>query len=63
MKKVENTDSKTVAEFIEILKQFPQDLPVRISCSKEFEVKVSKEFYDGDSANPKCSIIEAVLID
>lgn len=54
--------SQTVAEFIELLKRFPQDLPIRIDFTKGTEIWVSEEFYDGDSANPNCPIIKAVVV-
>lgn len=53
----------TVAEFVETLKQLPQDLPIRFGCECEAEVRVQDEFYDGDSCNPKCPVIRAVVID
>ena len=62
MDKVIINESQTVAEFIEVLKQFPQDLPIRINYTKETEIWVSEEFYDGDSANPRCPIIKAVVV-
>lgn len=55
-------DSQTVAEFIETLKRFPQDLPIRIDYMKGTEIWVDEEFYDGDSANPNCPIIKAVIV-
>ena len=54
--------SQTVAEFIEVLKQFPQDLPIRIDYMKGTEIWISEEFYDGDSANPNCPVIKAVVV-
>lgn len=54
--------SQTVAEFIEVLKQFPQDLPIRIDNMQGTEIWVSEEFYDGDSANPNCPVIKAVVV-
>lgn len=55
-------ESQTVAEFIETLKRFPQDLPIRIDFMKGTEIWVDEEFYDGDSANPNCPIIKAVIV-
>lgn len=55
-------DSQTVAEFIDTLKQFPQDLPIRIDYMKGTEIWVSEEFFDGDPANPNCSIFQAVVV-
>lgn len=54
--------SQTVAEFIEVLKQFPQDLPIRIDYMQGTEIWVSEEFYDGDFANPNCPVIKAVVV-
>ena len=54
--------SQTVAEFIEVLKQFPQDLPIRIDYMKGTEIWISEEFYDGYSANPNCPVIKAVVV-
>lgn len=55
-------DSQTVAEFIETLKRFPQDLPIRIDFMKGAEIWVDEEFCDGDSANSNCPIIKAVIV-
>ena len=55
-------ESQTVAEFIETLKQFPQDLPVRINCEPGCEIYVDEQFYDGDPDSMRCPIIKAVLI-
>lgn len=52
----------TVAEFINLLKQFPQDLLLRIGYKKGAEIYVSDEFYDGDYANPNCPVIRALVI-
>jgi hypothetical protein len=62
MKHIRIDDSQTVGEFIEVLKQFPQDLPIRIDYMKGTEIFVSEEFYDGDSANPNCPVIKAVVV-
>lgn len=62
MDKVIINESQTVAEFIETLKQFPQDLPIRVNYDKGTEVWIQEEFYDGDSANPKCPVIKAVVV-
>ena len=52
----------TVGEFIETLKQLPQDLPIRINFMKGTEIWILEEFCDGDSANPNCPIIKAVIV-
>ena len=62
MEQVRIDESQTVAEFIETLKQFPQELPIRINHKSGTEILVSEEFYDGDCANPKCPIIRAVIV-
>ena len=54
--------SQTVAEFIKVLKQFPQDLPIRIDYMQGTEIWVSEEFYDVDSPNPNCPVIKAVVV-
>ena len=55
-------ESQTVGEFIETLKQFPQGTPIRVNSHSGVEIYHTKEFYDGDSANPNCKIIEAVVV-
>ena len=62
MEKIRIDNSQTVSEFIETLKMFPQDLPIRINYMKGTEILVSNEFFDGDSANPNCQIIRAVIV-
>lgn len=62
MERVMIDKSQTVAEFIETLRQFPQDLPIRIDYMKGTEIWVSEEFFDGDSANPNCPVIRAVVV-
>ncbi|MBP5668851.1 MAG: hypothetical protein J6X14_00900 [Lachnospiraceae bacterium] len=62
MEKIRIDNSQTVSEFIETLKMFPQDLPIRINYMKGTEILVSNEFFDGDSANPNCPIIRAVIV-
>ena len=62
MREFRTDDSQTVAEFIETLKQFPQDLPIRIFYEPGTEIRVVEEFYDGDPANPKCQAFRAVLV-
>lgn len=51
----------TVSELIEKLKQYPMDLQVR-NYSDELTIEIVEEYYDGDSANPKCNIIKALVI-
>ena len=62
MKQIKIDRSQTVAEFIETLKQFPQDLPIRIDYMKGAEIYVSEDFYDGDPASPNCPVIRAVVV-
>lgn len=62
MEQIRIDKSQTVAEFIETLKKFPQELPIRINYEPGTEIFVSDEFYDGDYANPKCPVIQAVVV-
>jgi hypothetical protein len=62
MERIIINESQTVAEFIETLKEFPQNLPIRIDYSIGTEIYVSEEFYDGDSADPNCPVIRAVVV-
>jgi len=62
MEKIRIDKSQTVAEFIETLKQFPQDLPIRINYEPGTEIWVAEEFYDGDNNNPKCPVVRAVVV-
>ena len=62
MEKIRIDKSQTVAEFIETLQRFPQDLPIRIGYDRGVEIQVIDEFYDGDCANPKCPVIRAVIV-
>lgn len=62
MEQIRIDKSQTVAEFIETLKKFPQELPIRINYEPGTEIFVSDEFYDGDYANPKCLVIRAVVV-
>lgn len=41
-------ESKTVKEFIEILKQLPQDYQVRVGYDKEIEIHISDDYYDNE---------------
>lgn len=62
MEQIRIDKSQTVAEFIETLKKFPQELPIRINYEPGTEIFVSDEFYDGDYANSKCPVIRAVVV-
>lgn len=62
MEQIRIDESQTVAEFIETLKQFPQELPIRINNTPGAEIFVAEEYYDGDCANPKCPVIRAVVV-
>lgn len=55
-------ESQTVGEFIETLRKYPQDLPIRFAHEKGVDIWIEEGFYDGDSANPNCEIIEAVIV-
>lgn len=52
----------TVAEFIEELRQYPQELTVTVDYSKDFVTYVNHEYYDGDPANPDCPVITCLCI-
>ena len=60
--RTETEGELTVADFIEVLKQYPQDLPIRFEGDKTAEIWDDDEFYDGDPANPNCPIIHAIVI-
>lgn len=53
----------TVAEFIRLLQEYPQDIPVVDDCGliEPRDLKILKEYYNGDCANPNCEIIDEVL--
>ena len=54
----------TVKELIEKLQEMPQDLPVYdFNYEEIIGCHVNDEFYNGDSANPKCEIITVVMLD
>ena len=54
----------TVKEFIDKLKEMPQDLEVYDWSYEKVEgCHIDNEFYVGDPANPKCPIITVVMID
>lgn len=63
MDKLRIKESQTVAEFIETLKTFPQDVPIRINHMKGVVIYLEEEYYDGDYANPKCPIIKVLVIE
>lgn len=42
-------ESKTVKEFIEILKQLPQELPIKINYNDDFEIIILDDFYDDNT--------------
>ena len=52
----------TVAELIEELKKMPQDLVVVSMYEHVDSVRLIHDYYDGDSCNPDCPIIDAVEI-
>ena len=54
----------TVNDLIQILKTMPQDLEVfDFSYERVVGCHINEELFDGDSANPNCPIIRAVMID
>lgn len=52
-----------IKEFINKLQSYPQDMIVANDCGiiDEDSFKVIEEYYNGDSANPNCEIINNVL--
>lgn len=53
----------TVKEIIIKLQSYPQDMIVVNDCGiiEEDSFKIVEEYYNGDSANPYCEIIDKVL--
>ena len=62
-RKVVINDSQTVEEFIETLKIYPQDLPIRIWHDKGAEIWINDEYYDCDPARPDAWTISAVVVE
>ena len=62
-RKVVINGSQTVAEFIETLKIYPQDLPIRIGHDKGAEIWINDEYYDCDPARPDAWTISAVVVE
>jgi len=52
----------TVEQLIQELEKFPKDTPVKVNC-EDPEIRFVEEYFDGDSANPDCKIIPAVVIE
>lgn len=52
----------TVEQLIQELEKFPKDIVVKVNCDDP-EIRFVEEYFDGDSANPKCRIIQAVVIE
>lgn len=53
----------TIKELISVLQTFPMDLPVATDgglLEKE-NIRIYKDYYNGDCANPNCEIIENVI--
>lgn len=53
----------TVEELIEELKQYPQDIQVVAygMIIEKDDISIMKHYYNGDSANPNCEVLEQVL--
>lgn len=53
----------TVKELIILLQSYPSDMIVTndMGILEKEDIKIVKEYYNGDSANPKCEILENVL--
>lgn len=55
----------TVKELKEILDKYPDNLPVANSFGlmEPEDVKIDEEYYNGDSANPKCEQLKVLRIE
>ena len=55
----------TAKELKEILNNYPDDLPVANSYGlmEPEDVKIDKEYYNGDSANPNCEQLKVLRIE
>lgn len=53
----------TVKELISELQKYPQDMIVTDGTNIIERVSFIEEFYDGDSANPKCLVFPAIKIE
>lgn len=53
----------TVGELIEILKQYPEDIPVMVGYTNVQDVYLDEDFYFGDSKNPQQAMGPAVVIE
>ena len=53
----------TVKELIILLQSYPSDMIVTndLGILEKEDIKIVKEYYNGDSANPNCEILENVL--
>lgn len=53
----------TVKELIILLQSYPSDMVVTndMGILEKEDIKIIKEYYNGDSANPNCEILENVL--
>ena len=53
----------TVKELIILLQSYPSDIIVTndMGILEKEDIKIVKEYYNGDSANPNCEILENVL--
>ena len=53
----------TVKELIILLQSYPSDMVVTndMGILEKEDIKIVKEYYNGDSANPNCEILENVL--
>lgn len=53
----------TVKELIILLQSYPSDMIVTndMGILEKEDIKIVKEYYNGDSANPNCEILENVL--
>ncbi len=51
----------TVSDLIKRLEEYPKDLQVR-TYSGDVSIEAVDEYYDGDPANPRCPVIQALVI-
>lgn len=53
----------TVGELIDILKEYPEDIPVILGYNSVQDVHLEEDFYFADSKNPSQAFGPAVIIE
>lgn len=53
----------TVGELIEILSQYPEDIPVMLGFTTVQDIYLDNDFYFADSSNPAQAIGPALIIE